>query len=257
MRFLITGAASGLGRALAERVIADGGMLVAVDRDGDGLAELEELSANRLPITAIRADLACTGDLAALSEKISENGPYDWVILNAGISATGLFEGIPIASQADVIAVNLTAPMVIAATLVRDYAIRPGSMLVFVASLSIYTGYPGAAAYGASKQGLAVFAKSLAGPLAKRKINVLTVLPGPLDTPHAARHAPPGTSQKTAARRMAPDAVARDILGRASRSGVLVPGAANKATALLGTIAPRTITALMRKVIFEPFERHR
>ena len=249
MRALITGAADGLGKALADAVIAVGGSVVGVDRDMTGLDGFGGA------MTAVLADLSDPVSLDTACARIVDTGPYDLVVLNAGVNATGLFEAIPATTQDEVLAVNLVAPMVLCAALVRAGSLTPGATLCFIASLSCFTGYPGAAVYAATKQGVAVFARSLRRPLGKRGIHTLTVFPGPLDTPHAARHAPPGTSARTAARRMPPDVAAGAILRRVGSSGILVPGTANKASAVFGTLAPEWATALMRRWVFAPFEQ--
>ena len=243
MRALITGAAAGLGRALGEVVLARGGSMVALDRDAQRLAALGE------GVEALAADLADTAALDSLGDELARRGPYDLVVMNAGINATGRFETIPISKQSAVIAVNLTAPMALTAALLRQDAIRPGGALVFVSSLSRFVSYPGAASYVASKHGIAVFARSLRRPLAKQRIRVLTVFPGPLDTGHAERHAPPGQGQR---RRMAPDVAAKAIFDASSRrSGEFVPGAGPRMLAVLARLAPGPATAIMRRVIFQ------
>ena len=243
MRALVTGAVAGLGRALGEAVLARGGSLVALDRDEARLAALGD------GVDAVAADLADIAALDGLGDDLGRRGPYDLVVMNAGINATGPFEAVPIADQSAVIAVNLTAPMALTAALLRHDAVSPGGALVFISSLSRFVSYPGAASYVASKHGIAVFAKSLRRPLAKRQIGVLTVFPGPLDTGHAERHAPPGPGRK---RRMAPDVAAKAILAAASRrSGEFVPGAGPRAIAVLARLAPGPATAIMRRVIFQ------
>jgi short-subunit dehydrogenase len=258
-RILVTGAGAGLGRALSEQLISEGYHLVALDRDKDALATLgaTETSARRSSVTAIIADLAEGGGLEALGARLAGEGPYHRVIMNAGINATGRFETIPEDRQRAMIAINLTAPMVLTAALLRAGAVAPGGALVFVSSLSRYVGYPGAACYSATKEGLAVFARSLRRPLAKNRIGVLTVCPGPLDTAHAAEHAPPGAD---ASKRMRTGVAARIILRAADRpalaglalgGGVIVPGLGPKVAAFAGKILPGSATGLMRKLIFE------
>lgn len=246
MRALITGAAAGLGRALGEAVLARGGSLVALDRDEGRLTALGE------GVDAVAADLTDTAALDGFGDDLGRRGPYDLVVMNAGINVTGPFESIAIADQSAVIAVNLTAPMALTAALLRHDAIAPGGALVFVSSLSRFVSYPGAASYVASKHGIAVFAKSLRRPLAKQRIRVLTVFPGPLDTGHAERHAPPGHGRMRRKLRMAPDDAAKAILAAASRrSGEFVPGAGPYLLAVLARLAPGTATAIMRRFIYE------
>jgi short-subunit dehydrogenase len=252
---LVTGAAAGLGLAVARRLVETGWHVVAVDRDEAALARLaDEAKGNVSPVVADLSDQASLEDLDA---SLGGQGPFHRVVMNAGISATGKFEAIPFDRQQATIHVNLTAPMALTAALMRSDAIGAGGCLVFISSLSRYVGYPGAATYSATKEGLAVFARSLRKPLGRRKVKVLTVCPGPLDTAHATEHAPPGAD---ASKRMKPDQAARRILAAAGNPGlaglylggnVLVPGVAPKCAALAGRLLPGLSTWLMRKAIFE------
>jgi len=245
MKALVTGAASGLGRAMSLELCRQGWSVVALDRDGPGLATLQ---AEASGIEPVELDLGEARALAAALPAIAGKGCYGLVVLNAGISATGRFEAIPDEVHRRVIAVNAVAPMLIASGLARLNAFTPDAALVFIASLSHFTGYPGAASYAASKDALAVYAKSIARPFARRSIHVLTVFPGPIRTAHAALHAPPGANE---AMRMDPHVLACKILASTrSRKNRLAPGLAAKLTAFAGMLAPRTMTAVMRRLIF-------
>ncbi|MFN4058016.1 MAG: SDR family NAD(P)-dependent oxidoreductase [Roseinatronobacter sp.] len=242
MRVLLTGAASGLGAALARACLARGDDLVALD-----------LTAR--PDWAMRADwvqvdLSQVPDWPALGARLTQDGPLDLVILNAGISATGPFERIPLPDHARVMQVNLHAPVQIVAQLVQRNALARGGRLVLVGSLSTYTGYPGAASYAASKDGLASLATSLRKPLRAQGVAVQLVCPGPMDTPHAERYAPKGADKS---RRIAPEAVADAIL--TSRARVVLPGLGAKVAAFVGWLAPQMVTRVMGKVLFEKLRR--
>lgn len=254
-RALVTGAAAGLGLAVARRLVAQGWHVVAVDRDGAALDRLRDDADGH--VTAVVADLSDLSALDALGAELAGQGPYLRVVMNAGISATGGFETVPVDRQQEIVRVNLTAPMALTAALMRGDAIGEGGCLVFVSSLSRYVGYPGAATYSATKEGLAVFARSLRRPLGRRKVKVLTVCPGPLDTAHATEHAPPGAD---ASRRMKPDRAAQSILAAAGNpalaglylgGNVLVPGLAPKCAAFAGRLFPGLATWVTRVTIFE------
>jgi short-subunit dehydrogenase len=196
----------------------------------------------------VQVDLGAVADWAALGAKLTTQGPFDLVILNAGISATGMFEAIALDRHHAVSRVNLHAPAQITAQLLQAGAIAQGGRLVFVASLSCFTGYPGAASYAASKDGLASFAASLRKPLWRdRRIAVQLVCPGPMDTPHATEHAPKGADSS---RRMAPAKVAQTILRASARGRVILPGAGAKLAAILGRLAPQSMTRIMGRVLF-------
>lgn len=244
MRALVTGAASGLGREIARQLAADGVEVTAIDRssiDASGKVERRQV------------DLADRDAVDRLLRQLMDEPPYDWVIHNAGISATGNFERIPDDAYTRLLRVNCEAPMVMTASLIGHSKIVSGGRIVFVSSLSHFTGYPGGAVYGASKDALTVYARSIRPTLKRQGIAVMTVFPGPVRTDHAARHAPPDAR---AERRMDPADLAARII-RATRRGnrVLYPGLSAKGGRLLGGLAPRRMTAFMRRVIFEKLER--
>ncbi len=196
----------------------------------------------------MQSDLGDVADWTALGQELAAQGPFDLVILNAGISATGPFEGLPLDRHMAVSRINLHAPVQITAQLLQAGALAQGGRLVYVASLSCFTGYPGAASYGASKDGLAAFAASLRKPLWRdNRVAVQLVCPGPMDTPHATEHAPKGAD---ASRRMPPSKVAEAILSAAPRRAVIIPGAGPKLAAALGRIAPQLMTRIMGRVLF-------
>lgn len=240
MRVLLTGAASGLGAELLRACLARGDHVCSLDR-----APCPDWATGA---TWVQVDLGAVADWAAMGAELTTQGPFDLVILNAGISATGMFEAIAIDRHQAVSRVNLHAPVQITAQLVQGGAIAQGGRLVFVASLSCFTGYPGAASYAASKDGLAAFAASLRKPLWQdKRIAVQLVCPGPMDTPHATEHAPKGADSS---RRMSPAKVAQAILTAPARASAILPGAGAKLAARLGHIAPQTMTRIMGRVLF-------
>ena len=244
MRALVTGAASGLGFALAERLRKDGYEVIAIDRNPIGEGP---------DVTALTADLSDRAAVDRLVDELNAMGTFDFVIHNAGISATGRFEDIPETACQKLLAVNCEAPMVITSALLRAGNLAPGAHVVFISSISHRTGYPGASVYAASKDALAVYAKSIAGDFRKRGLHAMTVYPGPVRTDHAERHAPAGAD---ASRRMEPGVLA-DIIIRAAakRRSALYPGPQAKLGGLLGTLMPRLTTRFMRRAIFEKLDR--
>jgi short-subunit dehydrogenase len=238
---LITGASAGLGAAFAAELSARGQTVLNLDRAPSGNVE------------TILCDLADRAALDIVLPELTARAPFSVIVLNAGASATGPFEALPVEAMLRLIRLNAEAPMVLAAALLRAGAIAPGGSIIFVSSLSHFTGYPGAAAYAASKDALAIFAASIRKTAKAKGVSVTVAFPGPLGTDHAARHAPAGAD---AARRMDPAAAARRILSDAEkRRRTSIPGAANKAAALAGRLAPGTLTALMRRVIYEKLDR--
>jgi short-subunit dehydrogenase len=244
-RALVTGGSNGIGAALCEALWQSGWQVVVVDRAPPRWRP----QPGAPPTQHVACDLADRARLDAALGDIAAAGPFDLVVLNAGVSATGRFEKLPVETMLHVVRVNAEAAMVLASALEEKSALRAGASLVFVSSLSYATGYPGAAAYAASKDALAVFARSIRARLKRRGIHVLTVFPGPTRTTHAARHAPTGAPEN---RRMPPQRLAALILDAVRRrKAVLYPGMAAKIAALVGKLAPRLATRLIRRAILD------
>lgn len=245
MRALVTGAASGLGQALVERLVSERHEVVAVDRNPIDTAP---------GVTAVTVDLAERTEVDRIAEELREMGPFDLVVHNAGISATGRFEDIPEDACRKLLAVNCEAPMVMTAALLRAGRLAKGASIIFISSISHRTGYPGASVYAATKDVLAVYAKSISRDFRRLGINVMTVFPGPVRTEHAERHAPQGAD---ASRRMEPAVLAAIILRAVTRrKRVLYPGAQAKLGRVLGGLMPRLTTRFMRRAIFEKLDRN-
>lgn len=231
-RTVITGTAAGLGQALSKAARNRGHEVIGVDiSPGQGI------------------DIACdlTNPQAPSLIAAEMGGPCDLLIHCAGISATGPFEKIPAPSHSKVIALNLTAPIVLTSHLMKAGLLK--DQVAFVASLSVFSGYPGAVSYAASKDGLAAFARSLPAPL-----RASTIYPGPLNTQHARRYAPDNT-QQTVDRRLDPDQAAKMILRDLSRGKRhIIPGRSAQAIAWAARFAPGIVENMLVKSLFAQME---
>ena len=180
---LVTGAASGIGRATVLRAIEEGAVVAAVDLDRDGLAALTDGVPAGTHIATAVVDVADREALTrAVTELVDEVGPLDGVFANAGVlppprSATDLDWD----EWDRVLAVNLTGAM---ATLVASlpHLVDGASLLVSGSSLAIRPREQ-RLAYVAAKAGLHAAAKALALELAPRRIRVNVLAPGLTDTP--------------------------------------------------------------------------
>ena len=241
---VITGAAHGIGKALAHRFAQAGYAITGVDVDAAGAAKVERELAARFVI----ADLRSEADIARVLPELLQK-PIDVLIHNAGINAVGRFPNISIENHEYVIALNLYAPMLLTAALLKADLIAKGASIVFISSLSHYTSYPGAATYAATKSGLASYARSLSIALAPQNIHIMTVFPGPTRTAHARLHSPHNTREE---KRMLPEKLAHHIFrGIKKKKNLIVPGATNRMLALLGKWCPPMMEYAMRKMILE------
>ena len=107
----------------------------------------------------------------------------DVLINNAGIGWAGPIEQMTAEQAANLIAVDLTAPIQLTRLLVPGMAARGHGHVVFVSSIAGATGVRGEAVYSAAKAGLGCFAESLASELAGRGVGVSVIVPGVIDTP--------------------------------------------------------------------------
>ena len=251
---VVTGGADGIGRAVAERYARAGYTVTIIDHDAERAAEVCRAIRSAGGIAgSIRADLAQGEEIPELLRQLTALPPADVCVHSAGISAVGRFAESQLTRQQVVLDVNLRAPVQLTAGVLRARLLAPGATLVYIASLSVFTSYPGAAVYAASKDGLAAYARSLRAALAGRGVHVLTVYPGPTRTAHARRYSP---DNRREGRRMPPEQLAELLYAAvARRDAALVPGFANRLIAAVGRIAPALTEELMRRTILDKLPR--
>ncbi|MEQ9811939.1 MAG: SDR family NAD(P)-dependent oxidoreductase [Azospirillaceae bacterium] len=190
-RLLITGAASGIGRATAVLAMARGARVTALVRDADEAAataaDLPDLPADRV----VACDLADAGKTASiLAQAIAAEGGIDGLAHCAGIYDHRAALETDIGDWNRMIAVNLTAGFVLAraaaAAMVEAGAEAGAGSIVLVSSQIGLVGHPRAAAYAAAKSGVNGLVRALAIELAPRGVRANAVAPGPIATPMTA-----------------------------------------------------------------------
>ncbi|MEZ4296867.1 MAG: SDR family oxidoreductase [Polyangiaceae bacterium] len=178
---IVTGASSGIGLSVAEKLCAAGAKVALVARTR---AKLEQIAASLGDdrAAAFPLDVADFAALQALPNAVIERfGGLDILVNNAGLNHRGPLLGLTAQQAVDVITVNLSAPIYLTRACAEH--IRSGGAIVNVASLAGMVPVHHEAAYSASKAGLRAFTRVCAEELAERGIHVATVCPGPVDTP--------------------------------------------------------------------------
>ena len=182
---VVTGAASGIGRATAEALAARGAQVVVADIDREGgektAAALRERGRKA---EFIAVDMTDPAAIAAFAEAVhAKYGAVDVLVNGAGWGRTHPFwEGTPELWN-KLIALNLVGPMTLAKALLPHMLERKSGRIVNIASDAGRVGSLGETVYAGAKGGLIAFTKSLAREMARYAINVNCVCPGPTDTP--------------------------------------------------------------------------
>lgn len=178
---VLTGAGSGIGLAVARRLLDRGDRLIVVARDRRRASEVEaQLPGSR----AVVADLSRPEQIAAAVADLP--GHVDSVIHAAGIVDLGEVADAALVSWTDQLTVNLVAPAELTRVLLPSIRAARGQVL-FINSGAGLTAHPGWGAYAASKHGLKALADALRGEEAPHGVRVTTVYPGRTATPMQAR----------------------------------------------------------------------
>lgn len=185
---VVTGAAGGIGSALAEELARRGSHLALTDRAGSGLTDITESLQSRFPdvsITHYEHDLTDRESPSRLmGQVLGDHGRLTLVINNAGVALGGLFEQVSMHDVDWLMDINLRATMAVTSAALPH--LSAGSHITNISSLFGLVGPLGNAAYAASKFGVRGFSQSLRTELKPRHIGVTTVFPGGIRTPIAA-----------------------------------------------------------------------
>lgn len=176
---VVTGAASGMGRAIVRRLAAEGAAVLAVDRDPDGLASTVEGLAGVEPCTA---DLGSRGAcLDVVARAVARVGRLDVLGNVAGILQTAHAPDITEEQYRRVMAVNLDAPFFLAQAAL-PHLLEAGGSVVNIASNAAIQGVPYALAYSMSKGGIIQLTRSLAVEFLKSSLRVNCIAPAGTNT---------------------------------------------------------------------------
>ncbi|MCB1264438.1 MAG: SDR family oxidoreductase [Mycobacterium sp.] len=186
-RVLVTGAASGIGRATALLLAREGAELYLTDINSEGLEEtVAAARAAGVGVAEHRAlDISDYDAVAAFATEVHARHPAMDVVMNvAGVSAWGTVENLTHAHWRSMVDVNLMGPIHVIETFVPPMvAAGRGGRLVNVSSAAGLVALPWHAAYSASKYGLRGVSEVLRFDLARHRIGVCLVVPGAVDTP--------------------------------------------------------------------------
>jgi short-subunit dehydrogenase len=240
---LITGASSGIGRAIAEQAAASGARLALIARRAQ---ELEAVAGRARELGAEAHVIVCdVGErdaaLDAVAHAESLLGGVDVAVINAGVGRHATLVEHDLADAERLLRVNVLGALYFAHALAPRMLARGEGWLVFMASIAGLLPVPGEAVYSASKFALVGLAEALSIEL-DPSVHVLTVCPGAVRTdyvPETEIDRMPETAQRTA---IAPEEVARATFEALAdgKTRVIVPAKLGVAVALRG-VAPNLV----------------
>lgn len=171
---IITGAASGIGKAVAEKLCEGGHRLILIDRDAEALEGI----AARLRAEHLCLDLTSEGSTSEIAAFVrAGNFVTDYFVNNAGIGAKGAFESIPVEKQTQCISLNCTSFTRIAHLALSEMKRHDFGTLINITSSSAFQPLPFMAVYAASKAFALSLSRSLASEMSHTGIRVLSVIP--------------------------------------------------------------------------------
>ena len=242
-RALVTGASTGIGRAMAVQLAAAGVDLVLVARSGDRLEELAaelRASGRQLDVEVLEADLCDPEGLAAVERRVvAEEAPIDLLVNNAGLGYEGPFHAQDASEVWETIGVNVTALVRLTHAALKTMVDSGRGHVVLVSSMASLQGMPMTAVYSATKAFITSFGEAVYEEHKGTGVVVTTALPGLTRTEFHERgrwnlDKWPSVGWQDA------DEVATETLAAAARSRPeVVTGRTNRVLAALSGISPR------------------
>jgi 3-oxoacyl-[acyl-carrier protein] reductase len=178
---IVTGAARGIGKAIAERLAEEGAHVVCVDRPADDAAAGQV--ARAVGGSFLGVDVADEGAPAAIAAHLRDrHGGVDVVVHNAGVTRDKTLARMSPDMWDAAVAINLMAPLRIDQVLLDGGILRNEGRIVCLASVAGIAGNVGQTNYAASKAGIAAYVRKRAGEVGPRGITVNAVAPGLIET---------------------------------------------------------------------------
>jgi acetoacetyl-CoA reductase len=177
---LVTGGTRGIGRAIVERLKADG-LQVAAGYSGNDAAA--EACAKELGVMVVKGNVGNFADCQQAVQKVeAQLGPIDVLVNNAGITRDGVFHRMNSEQWSEVIRVNMDSLFNMTRQVIEGMRERAWGRIINISSINGQKGQIGQTNYSAAKAGLIGFTKALALENAKKGITVNAIAPGYIDT---------------------------------------------------------------------------
>src|SRR5271170_6461435 len=208
---LVTGATSGIGRATAVQLAAQGATVIVHGRDASrGVAAVAEIETGGGSARFVAADLSQPAEALRLAEEV---GDVDILVNNAGFAWFGPSAKLDADTLDQLFAANVHAPYLLTSVLGPKMVARGDGVIINIASRAGTIGQPDSAAYGATKAALASLARSWATEYGPAGIRVNAISPGPVYTNAAGRELFDTSAQTTLLGRAAEPEEIAELIG--------------------------------------------
>jgi short-subunit dehydrogenase len=251
---VVTGASSGIGRALAEQFVDQGFDVVTAAEDAELAPAARELQERGATVIPVQVDLATTDGVEQLHAAITSTGrPVAAAALNAGVGVGGRFDETDLAADLRLIDLNVRSQVHLAKLLVREMVQRGEGRLLITSSIAAKMPGPFHATYAASKAFLHSFAEAIRTELKDTGVTVTSLMPGPTDTGFFDRAGMEDTRLGTSTKDDPAD-VARDALSAllAGKDHVVAGSTMNNVQAGSATVMPDKAASAMAAKMAEP-----
>lgn len=224
---IVTGGASGIGRAIVEQLDAEGAAVTVADLDADGS---KRVASGLRDGHAVAADVTVEADVARIvSETVARFGKVDILVNNAGAFPEVAWDDLELAEWRRIVAINLDSVFLCCKAAYRHMRDAGYGRIVNIGSDTVLAGTPNVAHYVAAKGGVFAFTRALATELGPYGITVNTVAPGlvasegVLGSSHAA-HLDRSRERQAIARTGAPADIAPAVVFLASEEAAWITG---------------------------------
>jgi NAD(P)-dependent dehydrogenase (short-subunit alcohol dehydrogenase family) len=223
LKALVTGATSGIGRAVAVRLAGEGAEVIVHGRDTiRGAATVDTITKAGGRARFVAADLGDPADVRRLAE---DAGDVDILVNNGGFSWFGPTPNLDLDTFDALFASNVRAPYYLVAAFAPGMVARGGGSIVNVGSMAGRIGLAGGAAYGATKAALSSLTRSWAAEFSPHNVRVNTIAPGPVYTGASVERIETLGATTLLGRAAQPDEIAEVIAFLASPKAGYVTGA--------------------------------
>ena len=179
---IVTGASGGIGNSIIEKLVENGGNILA---SGTKQNKLDELKSKFLNIKILRFDISESDKIEEFVNQATKDlgGSLDCIINNAGITNDNLAIRMTLEEWKKVIDINLTSTFLLSKFAIKKMLKNKSGKIINITSVVGHTGNLGQSNYTASKAGIVAMSKTLAIEYAKKNININCISPGFIQTP--------------------------------------------------------------------------